>query len=102
MAGKPITQEEALQYDPNALLLDCEKRRNNIKIFEDTIASELKTIAENKYMIGQIDPSHPDTKKLAENTEKMQLNIQTFEEAIAKEREEIERNQEMIKIIESN
>ena len=102
MAGRPITQQEALQYDPNALLLDCEKRKNNIKIFEDTIANELKAISENRYMIAQIDPNHPDAKQLAENTEKMKLNIQTFEEAIMKENEEIHRNQEMIRMIQSN
>lgn len=99
MAGKPITQEEALQYDPDALLLDCEKRKNNIKIFEDTIANELKAITENRYMIAQIDPNHPDAKKLAENTEKMKQNIQTFEEAIIKENEEIARDTEMIQLI---
>lgn len=99
MADQPITPEEALQYDAGALLLDCEKRKNNIRIFENTIASELRAINENKYMIAQIDPNHPDAKKLAENTEKMKLNIQTFEEAIIKEREEIARDNEMIQLI---
>lgn len=99
MADQPITPEEALQYDPDALLLDCEKRKNNIRIFESTIASELRAINENKYMIAQIDPNHPDAKKLAENTEKMKLNIKTFEDAIMKENEEIERDTEMIQLI---
>lgn len=101
MAGqKPVTRQEALQYDPEALRLDTEKRHTNIKIFEDTISKEKAAIDNNLYMISQIDPKHPDVKKLEENIEKMKANIKTFEDAIVSENVEIGRDLEMIKIIE--
>lgn len=99
---KPVTREEALQYDAGALLTDTEKRKNNIGIFEGTILKEKEAIDQNKYMISKIDPNHPDVKKLEENIKKMKTNIKTFEDAIVRENEEIERDIAMIKIIESN
>ncbi len=103
MAGqKPVTKEEALQYDRGALAADTQRRKNNIKIFEDTIGKEQAAIENNRYMISQIDPEHPDVKKLEENIKKMKVNIKTFEDAIAEENRQIERDLEMIKIIEAN
>lgn len=102
MAGKAVTRKEALQYDPLALRQDTEKRKNNIKIFEDAISKEKESIERNLYIISQIDPKHPDVKTLEETIEKMKTNIKTFEEAIARENEEVERDLEMIEILEKN
>lgn len=101
MAGQSVTRQEALQYDAGALRADTEKRRNNIKIFEDTIKVEKEGVDRERYMVSQIDPEHPDVKKLEENIEKRKINVKTFEEAIKKENEEIERDLEMIGIIEA-
>ncbi len=105
MAGttnKPITREEALQYDADSLRMDTEKRMNNIKIFENTINAENEAVKQEQYMISQIDPLHPDVKKLQDAIEKRGINIKTFEEAINNENEQINRDNEMIKIIEAN
>lgn len=102
MAGLPVTKQEALQYDADSLRADCEKRENNIKIFEDTIGKEKAAIEQDEYMISQIDPKHPDVKALEANINKIKLNIKTFEDAIKQENDQIERDLEMIGIIEAN
>lgn len=102
MAGQPVTREEALQYDHDSLVADIDKRKNNIKIFEDTILKEKEAIDQNGYMISKIDPSHPDVKVLSENIEKMKTNIKTFEDAMINENQQIERDNQMIALIESN
>lgn len=100
MAGTFVTRQEALQYDPQALAADCEKRKNNIKIFEDTIGKEQKAIEQDTYIISQIDPDHPDVERLRQNIKKIKRNIETFKNAIVQENEQIERDLEMIEIIE--
>lgn len=93
------TKQEALQYDSDALHVDYDKRRSNIKIFEDTIRKEQAAIKQNRYIISQIDPRHPDVTKLRENIAKMKRNINTFEEAIQQEKDAIEKDHQMIAII---
>ncbi|MBI5044645.1 MAG: hypothetical protein HZC02_01855 [Candidatus Levybacteria bacterium] len=105
MAGittTPITREEALQYDAEALRANCEKRKNNIKIFEEAIAKEQESIKQDEYMISAIDPNHPDVQTLKGNIEKIKLNIKTFQDAITEENSQIDRNNQMITMIEAN
>ena len=52
---KPVTEKEALQYEREALLIGLEKRKNNIKIFEDAIAKEYAEIEREKDMIKIIE-----------------------------------------------
>ncbi len=99
---KPVTQEEALQYDPDALRADTQKREKNITIFETTIATEKAGIRENVHMMSVIDKNHPDYKTLEENINKKEENIKTFEEAIFEERRQIDRDLQMIAFIEAN
>ncbi len=99
---KPITREEALQYDPSALQGDITKREKNITIFQQTITAEKDGIIENMRMITVIPPSHPDVLKLKDNIKKKEENIQTFQDAIHAEQTEIDRDRQMIAIIESN
>ena len=102
MAGTPVTRQEALQYDAQALRADTEKREHNIKIFEGTIETEQKAIDQNNYIISQIDPKHTDVKTLKANNEKRKINIKTFKDAIKEEKAQIERDLKMIAIIERN
>lgn len=102
MTATPITREEALQYDADSLRANCEKRKNNIKVFEEAIAKERDSIKQDEYMIAAIDPNHPDVKTLQGNIEKIKLNIKTFEDAIIDENSQIDRNNQMIKLIEAN
>ena len=99
---KPVTKQEAFQYDPVALNADTDKRRNNIKIFEDTITKEKQAIERDLYIISQIDEKHPDVAKLKETIQKIKTNLKTFEEAIQNEKEEIKRDLDMIAIINAN
>lgn len=98
----PITREEALQYDADALRANIEKRKNNIRIFEDTIVKERDAVKQDEYMISMIDPNHADVKALKNNIDKIKLNIQTFEDAILEEKNQIDRNDQMIDMIEAN
>lgn len=100
--SKPITKEEALQYDPTALQADTEKREKNIKIFETTIETEKNGIKENMHMMSVIDHSHPDYKTLEENIKKKEANIKMFDEAIFEERRQIDRDLQMIALIKAN
>lgn len=99
MAGSPVTRQEALQYDAAALRADTDKRKSNIKIFEETIDAEQKAIDQNNYIISQIDPNHADVEILEQNTKKRKINIKTFKDAINEENNQIERDLKMIKII---
>lgn len=97
--SSPITKQEALQYDPEALSTDTTRRENNIKIFEDMILKENQAISNDEYILTQIDPTHKDVAIINNNIKKIKLNIKTFSEAILEERRQIERDLEMIKII---
>lgn len=99
---KPITKEEALQYDPDALKADTAKRERNIGIFEITISAEKEGIKENMHMMSAISKNHPDYKTLEENIKKKEENIKTFEEAVFEERRQIERDLQMVALIEAN
>ncbi len=59
---EPVTPEEALQYEKDALLAGIEKRKKNIKIFEDAITKELLEIEREKEMIRIIE-LHQNAKK---------------------------------------
>jgi hypothetical protein len=50
-----VTVAEALQYDAESLAAAIEKCENNIKLFEETIAAERKTIARYQQMIAIIE-----------------------------------------------
>lgn len=50
-----VTKEEALQYEKDALLAHIEKRKANIKLFEDTIQKERDGIDRDKEMIRLIE-----------------------------------------------
>lgn len=52
---KPVTEKEALQYEKDALLAGLEKRKTNIKIFEEVIAKEYEEIEREKEMIKIIE-----------------------------------------------
>jgi len=52
---KPVTEKEALQYEKDALLKGLEKRRQNIKIFEEAIVKEHEEIEREKEMIKIIE-----------------------------------------------
>lgn len=102
MAGSPVTRQEALQYDAQALRADTDKRKHNIEIFEDTLKKEQAAIDNYAYIITQIDPTHPDVKTLEGNIEKIKLNIKTFKDAIAEENKQIEKDEEMITVIQKS
>lgn len=95
-----VTKQEALRYSPVPLQADIKRRKNNIKIFEETIDKEKKAIENNLYIISQIDKKHPDVAKLRKNIKKIKTNIKTFAEAIFLEKEEIGEELDMITIIE--
>ena len=50
----PVTVEEALRYDAESLQNGVEKAKNNIKIFEDAIDNEHRTITRYQEMIAII------------------------------------------------
>jgi hypothetical protein len=102
MAGKNVTKQEALQYDPESLAHEIERKKKNIKVFEETILNENLGIKHEENMISVIDKKHPDVKKLENNIAKRRTNIKTFEDAIFQEKNEIEREKEMIRIIKKN
>ncbi|OGC61192.1 hypothetical protein A2890_01530 [candidate division WWE3 bacterium RIFCSPLOWO2_01_FULL_53_14] len=52
---KPVTEKEALQYEKEALFAGLEKRKQNIKIFEEAIAKEHEEIEREKEMIKIIE-----------------------------------------------
>ncbi|OGC54594.1 hypothetical protein A2797_01770 [candidate division WWE3 bacterium RIFCSPHIGHO2_01_FULL_48_15] len=52
---KPVAEKEALQYEKDALLAGLEKRKQNIKVFEDAIAKEYEEIEREKEMIKIIE-----------------------------------------------
>ncbi len=58
---EPVTDKEALQYEKDALLAGIEKRKNNIKIFEEAITKEGEEIEREKEMIKIIE-LHQDVK----------------------------------------
>jgi len=53
----PPTKEEALKYDPVALQSEVERRRRNIKLFQDQISQEEKEIERLWQIIGIINAS---------------------------------------------
>ncbi|KRT67753.1 MAG: hypothetical protein XU08_C0001G0163 [candidate division WWE3 bacterium CSP1-7] len=59
---EPVTSEEALQYDKEALSTDIKKRKANIKIFEEAIAKENEGIDRDNQMIVIIE-AHQKVKK---------------------------------------
>lgn len=96
-----VTSGESLQYDPAALTAGIEKKRKNIKIFEEVITKEQAAIDWNLYVISSIDHKHPDVAKLQELIKKKKDNIKVFREAIGEEEKEIERNRRMIALIQN-
>ena len=56
---EPVTPEEALQYDKESLLAGIEKKRQNIKIFEEAIAKENEGIERDNKMIAIIEANQP-------------------------------------------
>jgi hypothetical protein len=52
---KPVTVEEALRYDKEALTAGIEKRKQNIKVFEEAIAKEHELIQREMQMITLIE-----------------------------------------------
>jgi len=52
---EPVTEVEALKYERDALLTGIEKRKDNIRIFEEAIAKENEEMEREKEMIKIIE-----------------------------------------------
>lgn len=78
-------------FDPDALKKSAQRHKNNIQIFTDTIKKEQAFIDHFEYVISQINPDHPDVKKLKLNIRKIKDNILTFKKAIRDERDLIKK-----------
>lgn len=52
---KPVTKEEAMKYDVNALQGEVERRRRNIKLFQDQISAEEREIERIWQILGIIN-----------------------------------------------
>jgi len=74
------------QYDPISLRQSAKRREKNILAFEDTIKKERAFIDHYLYVMSQIDPTHPDVKKLLSTIKKKQNNIKVFKQAIKDEK----------------
>lgn len=77
-----------MQYDPQALASSAKRRQKNIQAFKETIRKEKADIDHFLYIISQIDPDHPDVKKIISTIKKKKENIRIFKLAI--------RNEEML------
>jgi hypothetical protein len=55
MTKPQVSLDEALRYDKNALLAEIEKRKDNIKIFQDAIDNEEIEIERLKQMVVLIE-----------------------------------------------
>jgi len=78
-------------FDPDALKKSAQRHKNNIQIFTDTIKKEQAFIDHFEYVISQINPDHPDVKKLKLNIRKIKDNILTFKKAVRDERDLIKK-----------
>lgn len=75
-----------MQYDPQALASSAKRRKKNIIIFKETINKEKAAIDHFLYVISQIDPDHPDVKKIRSTIKKKLANIAIFKQAIKDEK----------------
>lgn len=57
---RPVTKEEALQYDADSLAAEIEKTERNIKLFEDTIGLEREKIQRYQQMIAIIQANQSE------------------------------------------
>lgn len=51
----PVTKEEALKYDVTALQAEVDRRRRNIKLFQEQISAEEREIERIWQLIGIIN-----------------------------------------------
>jgi len=52
---EPVSELEAFKYEKNALIAGIEKRKDNIRIFEEAIAKENEEMEREKEMIKIIE-----------------------------------------------
>lgn len=77
---KPITKKEALKYDRQALENDVQRRRRNIKLFQEQINKQ----------------------GFENDVARREMNIQLFQNQINQEEKEIEKLWQIIAIIDAN
>ncbi len=52
---KPVTKEEAMRYDKDSVVAEVERRKKNLKIFQDQIMQEEREIQRLYQIIAIID-----------------------------------------------